>query len=82
MSNEGKFTPSGLITTGADEARQIIAEAARYRAWRDGDVIVRGGPSQGWEAKWHEDPHWDVGSWVWSESLDEAIDGAVRNGHK
>lgn len=55
-------------------------DAARYRAWRDGDVIVRRSPSSGWEARHEDTPHWDVGSWHWSESLDDAIDQAMKDG--
>jgi len=55
-------------------------DAARYRAWRDGDVIVRRSPESGWEARHRDTPHWDVGSWRWNESLDAAIDDAMKDG--
>src|SRR3990167_4056955 len=54
----------------------VERDAARYRAWRDGDVVVR--PLEdGWETRHVDDPHWDVGSWFWDASLDAAIDKAL-----
>ncbi len=63
--------------TLTDEAR----EARRYRAWRDGDVVVRRS-GDGWEAKHRDDPHWDVGSWTWAYDLDIAIDEALAKWSK
>jgi len=56
-------------------------DAIRYRAWRDGDVVVRRSMNGGgWEARHSDSPNWDVGSWHWRESLDEAIDEAMKDG--
>jgi hypothetical protein len=61
----------GLNSEDAEDAR-------RFRAWRDGDVIVRGNHIDGYEARHRDDPHWDIGSWHWSPELCEAIDAANR----
>ena len=60
----------------ASSGEAVERDAARYRAWRDGDVVVR--PlEEGWETRNATDPHWDVGSWFWRKTLDEAIDAAL-----
>jgi hypothetical protein len=53
------------------------AEARRYRAWRDGEVIVRPCENGGWEVRHRDSSHWDIDSWVVNASLDEAIDEAL-----
>ncbi len=64
----------------AGTTREALTDAQRYRAWRDGEVIVRRSTPEGFEARHRDDPEWDVGSWCWSMSLDESIDAALKNG--
>lgn len=81
-----QFIPVGfMMHRAAAEIERLRAaapegeaqEARRYRAWRDGEVVVRGAPGTGWEARHRSGQHWDAGSWHWSESLDEAMDTAL-----
>lgn len=63
------------------EIAELRADAERYRTWSSGTVIVRkAADGDGWEARHHDDPHWDIGSWFWKPTLDEAIDAALSAG--
>lgn len=69
-----------VMQEDASQLADMAGNARRYRAWRDGDVLVRRSPESGWEARHRDTPHWDVGSWHWSQSLDEVIDKAMKDG--
>lgn len=85
------FSMSGILREHANtlerelnEVKAALAQAQtdakRYQLWRDGEVVVRRSQADdGWEVRHSSDPHWDVGSWFWNESLDAAIDQAMQD---
>jgi hypothetical protein len=60
------------------ELNTVRADANRYRAWREGDVIVRRfADGSGWEARHCDMPNFDHRSWHDGQSLDAVIDAAL-----
>ncbi len=67
---------TGRITAVVDGCREALTDARRYRAWRDGEVIISFQPQNVSARHRDSDPH-DPNSWHVSDTFLKAIDAAM-----